>query len=66
VFVEVKYRRSARNGVPAEAVTGYKQAHIRQAAQYYLYTHRYGEEVPCRFDVVSILGDEICWMKDVF
>lgn len=65
VFVEVKYRRSEKNGTPAEAVTLQKQKNIRRTAQYYLYSHRYGD-IPCRFDVVSILGKEICWIRDAF
>ena len=65
VFVEVKYRRDMRSGDPAEAVTPRKQQHIRRTAQYYLYSHRCGD-VPCRFDVVSILGEEIRWIRDAF
>ena len=65
VFVEVKYRRDMRSGDPAEAVTPRKQQHIRRTAQYYLYSDRCGD-VPCRFDVVSILGEEIHWIRDAF
>lgn len=65
VFVEVKYRRNGDKGMPAEAVTLQKQHHIRRTARYYLYSHRCGE-VPCRFDVVSILRKEICWIRDAF
>lgn len=65
VFVEVKYRRDLRTGEPAEAVTARKQQRIRRTAQYYLYSHRCGN-VPCRFDVVSILGEEIRWIPDAF
>ena len=65
IFVEVKYRRNEKNGVPSEAVTWQKQQHIRRTAQYYLYSHRYGE-IPCRFDVVGILGKEIRWIQDAF
>lgn len=65
VFVEVKYRRDLRTGDPAEAVTARKQQRIRRTAQYYLYSHRCGN-VPCRFDVVSILGEEIRWIPDAF
>lgn len=65
IFVEVKYRSNRKNGGPAEAVTGRKQQRIRRTAQYYLYCHRYGD-VPCRFDVVSILGNEVTWIQDAF
>lgn len=66
VFVEVKYRHDARKGYPEEAVGFYKQQHIRSTARYYLFSHNYGEDTPCRFDVVSILGNEIRWLKDAF
>lgn len=66
VFVEVKYRATAAKGDPAEAVSFYKQNHIRRTAQYYLYSRRYGEDTPCRFDIVSMLGSEIRWIKNAF
>lgn len=66
VFTEVKYRSSKRKGDPAEAVDSHKQQRILQTARYYLYSRRYGEETPCRFDVVSILGGEIHWIRNAF
>lgn len=66
VFVEVKYRSSTGKGDPSEAVNPYKQQRIRNAAGYYLYKNRYGEDTPCRFDVVSILGSEVRWIKNAF
>lgn len=66
VFVEVKYRKNNRNGDPAESVNFIKQQRIRETARYYLYSHRYGEDTPCRFDVVSILGTEVHWIKNAF
>lgn len=66
VFVEVKYRKDRERGYPQEAVTPKKQRTIRKTALYYLYTHGLGEETPCRFDVVAILGDEILLLKDAF
>lgn len=66
VFVEVKYRRDRRKGDPAEAVTAYKQHHIRKTAERYLYEHQYGEDTACRFDVISILKAEISWIKNAF
>jgi putative endonuclease len=53
VFVEVKTRSSAVMGHPAEAVTFQKRQQIVKAAKFYM--KRYGiNNVPCRFDVVSI------------
>ncbi len=36
VFIEVKTRRSATFGTPADAITKQKQQHLRNAAMYYL------------------------------
>lgn len=66
VFVEVKYRENLQKGDPAEAVNPRKQRRIRNGARGYLYRHRLGEEVACRFDVVAILGQEIRLIKDAF
>ena len=52
--------------MPAEAVGYVKQQRIRYTAQFYLYSRRYQEDMPCRFDVVSILGDQITWIRDAF
>jgi putative endonuclease len=66
VFIEVKYRKDLRKGDPAEAVDFYKQKRIRYMARHYLYSHHIGEEVPCRFDVVAILGQEIRLIENAF
>ena len=66
VFVEVKYRRDTGSGYPEEAVNARKQARIRHAAAYYLYSRRYPSDTPCRFDVVSIPGTEIRLIADAF
>ena len=66
VFIEVKYRSSGRSGDPAEAVNPAKQGRIIRTARYYLMKQGYGTETPCRFDVVSILGDEIRLIRDAF
>lgn len=66
VFIEVKYRKNDRNGLPEEAVTISKQRRIKKAAQVYLYYHREKTEKECRFDVVSILGEEIRLIENAF
>lgn len=66
VFIEVKFRKDNRHGVPAEAVNARKQQRIRHTAAYYLYQSRYGDDVPCRFDVVAILDNDIEWIKHAF
>ena len=55
-FVEVKTRRSARFGIPAEAVTHEKAARIRRLASRYLAERRPGA-AGVRFDVVDIARD---------
>lgn len=66
VFIEVKYRSADSKGHPLEAVDFRKQNKIRFAAQYYMYKNQLPEDTPCRFDVVSILGEEITLVKDAF
>ena len=66
VFIEVKYRSSGKSGDPAEAVDKRKQKRIVNAARYYLYTHGYGENTPCRFDVAAILEQNVRIIKDAF
>ena len=54
VFIEVKTRSSDVMGLPSESVTAMKRHQIRKSARYYVM--RYGiHDVPCRFDVVSVI-----------
>ncbi|PIQ25095.1 YraN family protein [bacterium (Candidatus Blackallbacteria) CG17_big_fil_post_rev_8_21_14_2_50_48_46] len=52
VFVEVKLRRSARQGSPLEAITPLKQSRLIQAARYYLFKHPH--QGPLRFDALGL------------
>lgn len=52
IFVEVKTRRSALYGTPAEAVTYNKRQHIVNTAKYYLMQTEYDGNV--RFDVIEV------------
>jgi putative endonuclease len=54
VFVEVKTRRGAGYGTPAEAVTPRKRHRIALVALAYLQQRGWLER-PCRFDVVEVL-----------
>lgn len=65
VFCEVKYRDNTETEHPLEAVGCRKQRRISKAAVYYLYTHHM-EQVPCRFDVIGILGKQIIVIKNAF
>lgn len=55
VFVEVKYRRSKRYGLPREAVNATKQKRIHRTALYYIAEKGLSEQ-DFRFDVVELLS----------
>ena len=65
VFVEVKYREHEGVGHPLEAVPASKQRTISKCAVYYLMKHRL-VDVPVRFDVVGILGQQIEVIQGAF
>jgi putative endonuclease len=56
VFCEVKTRRGAGFGLPAEAVTWSKQRRIRGLALKWLDEHPDGRADDLRFDVASVLA----------
>lgn len=65
VFVEVRLRASSRFGTPAETVDIHKQRKLAAAAAHYLGSHP--TELPCRFDVVAVSGDNpIDWIRNAF
>ena len=64
VFVEVRKRKSRAWGGAAASVTAAKQRRIVFAARHYLL--RLQEAPPCRFDVVSIEGGAIQWLRAAF
>lgn len=66
VFIEVKYRNSAKYGMPQDAVDARKQYRISKAALYYLYSHGLGEDTPVRFDVAAIIEDKMSYIKNAF
>ena len=53
IFIEVKTRTSEEFGKPAEAVTYFKQKHMYQAAQYYIYKSNQNIKY-IRFDVIEV------------
>ena len=67
VFLEVKYRKGNGCGHPAEAVDEKKQKRISGSALWYL-AERGALEAPCRFDVISVAGEEgrIRWYRNAF
>jgi putative endonuclease len=64
VFVEVRARRDARFGGAAASVGIAKQQRLVLAARHYL--RRFAAPPPCRFDVVSVEGDCIEWLRAAF
>ncbi len=65
VFVEVKYRENDHAGHPLEAVSISKQKSICKCASFYLKKNGF-YDVPVRFDVVGILGEEIQVLQNAF
>lgn len=65
VFLEIKYRSSTKCGLPRESVNYYKRKRILNVANYYILTH-YNREMPCRFDVIEILGEDLTHLKNAF
>ncbi|MCR5330577.1 MAG: YraN family protein [Lachnospiraceae bacterium] len=65
-FIEVKYRKDGLDGFPEEAVDMKKIKRISKSAMFYMNMCGLGENVPCRFDVVSILGNDIKLIKNAF
>ena len=69
VFVEVRYRRDDRYGGGAGSVDHRKRRRIALAARAWLAGQRGLADAPCRFDVVSVTGDEPLdcdWLRGAF
>ncbi|WP_298443259.1 YraN family protein [uncultured Ferrimonas sp.] len=65
VFVEVKFRQQQGFGGALAAVSASKQQKLRLTAQWYL-QQQGSLDLPCRFDVVAITGDQINWIENAF
>ncbi len=65
-FIEVKYRKDLSEGYPEEAVDVRKAKRITKCAMSYMNMCGLPDTTPCRFDVVSILGDEVKLIRDAF
>ena len=66
VFAEVKFRVNHKAGLPEDAVDYRKQRTIGKVALYYLTTRVRRTDVPCRFDVIAIDGEEIRHHQNAF
>jgi len=68
VFVEVRYRTRTDFGDGAATVDYNKQKRLVRAARHYL--HRHADDVPCRFDVVSVTRTHyrlrLEWIRSAF
>lgn len=65
-FIEVKYRDKESIACGLYAVDKKKQRAIYKVAKYYMLKNKIKENTPCRFDVISIDGDEITLIKNAF
>lgn len=63
-FVEVKYRKNKNFGLPCEFVTKAKQQKITKTALYYIKQNKIKADI--RFDIISICGDNIEYIKNAF
>ncbi|MFN7988704.1 MAG: YraN family protein [Thermoanaerobaculia bacterium] len=68
VFVEVKWRRDASRGAPAEAVTPGKRRKLLSAARAWLAENPAAGSRDVRFDVVAIEGEtgRTDWIRGAF
>ena len=68
VFVEVRYRASARFGGGAASVDLRKRRKLVLAAQLFLQRHPALAMQPCRFDVVEARGEppQLNWLRGAF
>ena len=64
VFVEVRKRAARSFGGAAASIGWDKQRRIVFAARHYL--RRLADPPPCRFDVISMEGGNIQWMRAAF
>ena len=64
VFVEVRQRASRSFGGAAASISATKRRRIVFAARHYLM--RSTQQPPCRFDVVSVEGDAVEWLRAAF
>ena len=65
VFVEVKSRSSRKFGEPWEFVDWQKQQIMRRTAEDFIADHDLGQYA-YRFDIVSVLGDEVSLFRNAF
>lgn len=65
-FIEVKRRKSLSAGHPLEAINTQKIKRICSTALHYLRYRNLPDLTPIRFDVVSIIGEDVTLIKNAF
>ena len=65
-FIEFKYRTNDSQGNPLEEITKNKVKIIINVARNYLKYKGYSENIPIRFDAISIMGEDIKLIKKAF
>ncbi len=69
-FVEVKYRKDGIHGSPESAVNHQKKKQICKISMFYLYSKVKSFDIPIRFDVIAISGEQdalvVKWYKNAF
>jgi putative endonuclease len=70
VVAEVRYRKDASRGTPAETVGASKQRKLVLATRHFLSTHAELRRKPLRFDVVAVTAGDgpaaVEWIRDAF
>ncbi len=65
-FIEVKARKNSNFGHPAEYLNITKQQRLIKCAKIFLLKNIKYQDYPMQFDLVSLLNNEITWLKDAF
>jgi putative endonuclease len=70
VFIEVRYRANNNYLHALESINDKKCSRIIKTSQHYLQANRWTSGKPCRFDVITVTGEnyspKIEWIKNAF
>jgi len=66
VFVEVKYRTTAKSGYALEAINKKKQSQLKKLALIFVKSRYPGRYVPMRFDCIGITGEKLRHIRNAF
>ncbi len=65
-FFEVKFRKNEQCGLAESAVDYYKQKTICRVSDYYMVKNHLSLDIPVRYDVLAVNGENIVWYKNAF